>query len=134
MTTTVIPEKYLPLLTEKKAFAHLATLMPDGSPQVTPVWFFYEKGKFLVNTARGRVKDKNMTKNAKVALSIIDPDNPYAHVAVRGTIVSITEEGADANINALTKKYIGQDKYPFGQPGDVRVIYEIQPSSVSAQG
>jgi PPOX class probable F420-dependent enzyme len=134
MTTTAIPEKYLPLLTEKKAFAHLATVMPDGSPQVTPVWFFYEKGKFTVNTARGRVKDKNMTKNAHVALSIIDPDNPYAHVAVRGTIVKVTEDGDNANINALTKKYIGQDKYPYGQPGEVRVIYEIAPSSVSAMG
>ena len=134
MTTTAIPEKYLPLLTDKKAFAHLATVMPDGTPQVTPVWFFYEKGKFTVNTARGRVKDKNMTKNAHVALSIIDPDNPYAHVAVRGTITNITEDANEANINALTMKYMGQPKYPFSQPGDVRVIYEIEPVSVSAMG
>ncbi len=134
MTTTAIPEKFLPVLTEKKSFAHLATVMPDGSPQVTPVWFFYKDGKFIVNTARGRVKDKNMTKNARVALSIIDPDNPYAHIAVRGTITKITEDAENANINALTMKYMGQPKYPFAQAGEVRVIYEIEPASVSAMG
>jgi PPOX class probable F420-dependent enzyme len=134
MASTTIPEKFLPVLTEKKALAHLATLMPDGSPQVTPVWFFYEKGKFLVNTARGRIKDRNMKQNALVALSIVDPDNPYAHLAVRGKIVSATEEGADASIDALAKKYLGQDKYPFRQPGEVRVIYAIEPTSVSGMG
>jgi PPOX class probable F420-dependent enzyme len=134
MANTNIPEKFMPVLTDKKAFAHLATLMPDGSPQVTPVWFFYRDGKFVVNTARGRVKDKNMSTNASVALSITDPDNPYAHIAVRGKIVKVTEEGADANIDALAKKYLGQDKYPFRSPGEVRVIYEIEPLSVSAMG
>src|ERR1700688_2898414 len=104
MATATIPEKYLPILTEKKALAHLATVMPDGSPQVTPVWFAYKDGKFFVNTARGRVKDRNMTKNALVALSIVDPDNPYAHLAVRGKIVSATEDGADASIDSLAKK------------------------------
>jgi PPOX class probable F420-dependent enzyme len=134
MASTTIPEKFLPVLTEKKAFAHLATLMPDGSPQVTPVWFFYEKGKFLVNTARGRIKDRNMKENARVALSITDPDNAYAHIAVRGKVVRATEQGADASIDALAKKYLGKDKYPFRQPGEVRVIYEIEPTSVSAMG
>ena len=134
MATTTIPDKFLPMLKDKVAFAHLATLMPDGSPQVTPVWFFYDNGKFIVNTARGRVKDKNMTKNARVALSITDPDNAYTHIAVRGKIANVTEEGADANIDALAKKYLGKDKYPFRQPGEVRVIYEIEPTSVSAMG
>ena len=134
MATPTIPDKFLPVLTEKKAFAHLATIMPDGTPQVTPVWFLYKDGKFVVNTARGRVKDRNMSKNAKVALSIIDPDNPYAHIAVRGKVVRTTEEGASASIDAMAKKYLGQDKYPFGRPGEVRVIYEIQPTSVAAMG
>jgi PPOX class probable F420-dependent enzyme len=134
MATSTIPEKFVPLLTRKKAFADLATLMPDGSPQVTPVWFDYKDGKFIVNTAKGRVKDRNMSSNPKVALSIIDPDNPYSHLAVRGKVVRRTEEGADANIDALAKKYLGQDKYPFRQPGEVRVIYEIEPTSVSAMG
>ena len=134
MANTTIPEKFLPVLTEKKALAHLATVMPDGTPQVTPVWFFYEKGKFIVNTARGRIKDRNMKQNAAVALSITDPENPYAHIAVRGKIVKATEEGADANIDALAKKYLDKDKYPFRAPGEVRVIYEIEPFSVHAMG
>jgi PPOX class probable F420-dependent enzyme len=134
MANTTIPEKFLPVLTEKKALAHLATVMPDGTPQVTPVWFFYEKGKFIVNTARGRIKDRNMKQNAAVALSITDPENPYAHIAVRGKIVRATEEGADANIDALAKKYLDKDKYPFRAPGEVRVIYEIEPTSVHAMG
>jgi len=134
MASTTIPEKFLPVLTEKKALAHLATVMPDGSPQVTPVWFLYENGKFTVNTARGRIKDRNMTQNARVALSIVDPDNPYAHLAVRGKIVRATEEGASASINRLTKKYLGKDQYPFGQPGEVRVLYEIEPTSISTMG
>jgi PPOX class probable F420-dependent enzyme len=132
MANTTIPEKYLPILTDKKSFAHLATVMPDGSPQVTPVWFFYKNGKFIVNTARGRVKDRNMTKNASVALSISDPDNPYSHVSLRGKIVSATEQGGDASIDALAKKYLGVDSYPYRRPGEVRVIYEIEPTSVSA--
>jgi PPOX class probable F420-dependent enzyme len=134
MASTTIPEKFLPVLTEKKALAHLATVMPDGTPQVTPVWFFYKNGKFVVNTARGRIKDRNMTKNSHVALSIVDPDNAYAHIAVRGKIVTITEEGADASIDALAKKYLGQDKYPFRSPTEVRVIYEIEPTSIHAMG
>ena len=134
MASTTIPEKFLPVLNEKKALAHLATVMPDGTPQVTPVWFFYEKGKFIVNTARGRIKDRNMKQNAAVALSITDPENPYAHIAVRGKIVKATEEGADANIDALAKKYLDKDKYPFRAPGEVRVIYEIEPFSVHAMG
>jgi PPOX class probable F420-dependent enzyme len=134
MASTTVPEKFLPVLTQKKAFAHLATLMADGSPQVTPVWFDYKDGKFIVNTARGRVKDKNMTKNALVALSITDPDNPYAHIAVRGKVVNVTEQGADASIDSLAKKYLGQDKYPFRKPGEVRVVYEIEPLSVSSMG
>jgi PPOX class probable F420-dependent enzyme len=134
MANTTIPNKFLPLLTQKKALAHLATIMPDGSPQVTPVWFFYKDGKFVVNTARGRIKDKNMSKNARVALAITDPDNPYEHIAVRGKVTRETEEGADDSIDALAKKYLGQDKYPFRRPGEVRVIYEIEPTSVSAMG
>jgi PPOX class probable F420-dependent enzyme len=134
MPNTTIPDKFLPILTEKKSFANLGTLMPDGSPQVTPVWFDYTKGHIRVNTARGRVKDKNMSKNAKVALAISDPENPYVHVAIRGRIVKTTEEGADAHIDSLAKKYLGQDKYPFRRPGEVRVIYEIEPESISTMG
>ena len=135
MATTTIPEKYKDLFDSNvKAFAQLATIMPDGSPQVTPVWFDLHDGKIRVNTARGRVKDKNMKVGAAVAISILDPANPYRHVQVRGRVASETEQGADKHIDSLAKKYIGQDKYPWGQPGEQRVIYEIEPTSVSAMG
>ncbi|HLI12863.1 MAG TPA: PPOX class F420-dependent oxidoreductase [Alphaproteobacteria bacterium] len=129
-----IPDKYLDLLQQKKAFANLATVMPDGSPQVTPVWFDYTRGLIRVNTAKGRVKARNMKEGSRVALAIMDPDNPYRHIQVRGKVKRMTEEGASAHIDSLTKKYMGQDKYPYSQPGEVRVIYEIEPVSASVMG
>jgi PPOX class probable F420-dependent enzyme len=128
-----IPEKYRDLFS-KQAFAHLGTVMPDGSPQVTPVWVDYDGNHIRVNTAKGRVKDRNMRRNKKVALSITDPENPYRHVTVRGEVEDITEQGADAHIDSLAKKYLGKDKYPFRQPGEVRVIYKIRPEKVAAMG
>jgi PPOX class probable F420-dependent enzyme len=129
-----IPEKYLDLFGTKKAFANIATIMPDGSPQVTPVWFDFSGGRVRVNTARGRVKARNMKVGTKVAIAILDPDNPYRYVQVRGPIVVETEKEADAHIDSLAKKYLGQDKYPFRQAGEVRVIYEIEPASVQVSG
>ncbi len=128
------PQAYLDLLEQKKAFANLATTMPDGTPQVTPVWFDYKDSKLCVNTARGRVKERNMHVGSHVALAVMDPDNPYRYVQVRGTVTRRTEDGADAHIDSLAKKYLGQDKYPFRQPGEERVIYEITPKSFSGQG
>ena len=123
-------QDYADLLQEKKAFAHLATTMPDGAPQVTPVWVDYRDGKVLVNTAKGRVKARNMELGSPVALSISDPDTPYRYVQVRGVVSKVHDEGADAHIDFLAKKYLGQDKYPWRQPGEERVIYEIAPSKV----
>jgi PPOX class probable F420-dependent enzyme len=130
----MIPQTHLDLFTAKKAYASLATVMPDGSPQVTPVWFDYEGGKVRVNTARGRVKDRNMTQNARVALMIMEPENPYRYVQVRGKVVEITEQGADAHIDSLAKKYLGVDKYPLRREGEVRVMYTIEPTSVQSIG
>jgi len=127
-------DPYLDLLNDKKSFAHLATIMPDGTPQVTPVWFDYAGGAIRVNSARGRVKDRNMKEGAAVALSILDPDNPYRYLQVRGRVRKVTEDGAAAHIDALAKKYLGQDKYPYHRPGDVRAIYEIEPSRVQGMG
>lgn len=134
LSVTMIPEKYTDLFSGKKAFASLATVMPDGSPQVTPVWFDTDGGNIRVNTARGRIKDRNMSLNAKVAIDVMDPENPYRHVQIRGKVAKITEEGADAHIDSLAMKYLGQEKYPFRQPGEVRVIYTIEPTSISAVG
>src|SRR3972149_744806 len=131
---SVIPEKYIDLLTEKKAFGDLATVMRDGSPQVTPVWFDYKDGAIRVNTARGRVKDKNMAARAKVALAIMDPANPYRHIQIRGRVKRVVEQGADAHIDSLAKKYLGQDKYPFRNPAQTRGIYGIEPQSCSVMG
>jgi PPOX class probable F420-dependent enzyme len=129
-----IPEKYLDLLTRKKAFAVLATTMPDGSPQVTPVWFDYKDDFVRVNTAKGRVKARNLKKDAAVALAIIDPDNPYRYIQIRGRVRRVTEEGANPHIDSLAKKYLGQDKYPNAAPGEVRLMCEIEPASASGMG
>ncbi|HTX53806.1 MAG TPA: PPOX class F420-dependent oxidoreductase [Candidatus Baltobacteraceae bacterium] len=128
-----IPEGFQDLLT-KKAFAHLATVMSDGSPQVTPVWWDYDGAFFRVNSAKGRVKDKNMRRLPTVALAIQDPENPYRYLAVRGRVEEITEAGADHHIDLLTQKYLGQERYPYRRPGEVRVIYKIRPERVSTVG
>jgi PPOX class probable F420-dependent enzyme len=129
-----IPDQYLDLLTQKKAFADLATVMPDGSPQVTPVWFDYTNGLIRVNTAKGRTKQRNMKECSAVALSILDPDNSYRYVQIRGKVTRMTEQGADAHIDSLAKKYLGKDKYPWAQPDQIRVTYEITPDRVQGMG
>jgi PPOX class probable F420-dependent enzyme len=121
-----IPDNYLDLF-QKKAFANLATLMPDGRPQVTPVWCDYDGGNVLINTARGRQKDRNLQHDPRVSLAILDPENPYRYVEIRGRVVERTEKGADAHIDKMAKKYLGKDKYPFAKPGEVRVLYKIKP-------
>jgi PPOX class probable F420-dependent enzyme len=125
-----IPSAYLDLF-EKRAFAVLATLMPDGSPQVTPVWCDFDGTHVLVNSARGRVKDRNMRRDPRVALVILDPDNPYRYLEVRGRVVEITEDGAEEHIDRLAQKYLGVERYPYRQPGEVRVLYKIRPERVS---
>ena len=129
-----IPDNYLDLMQQKKAFANLATVFADGSPQVTPVWFDYTDGKIRVNTAKGRVKSRTLKPGASVALAIMDPDNPYRYVQVRGRVARSVETGADAHIDSLAKKYLDKDTYPFRQAGEVRIMYEIEPRSVSGMG
>jgi PPOX class probable F420-dependent enzyme len=128
-----IPEKYQDLF-DKKAFANLATMMPDGTPQVTPVWVDYDGTHVIVNSARGRQKDRNLRRTPSVALSIVDPDNPYRYLEVRGRVAEITEDGADEHIDKMAKKYLGLDRYPGRQPGEVRVIYKIEPRHTSSMG
>jgi PPOX class probable F420-dependent enzyme len=128
-----LPEKYLDLF-QKKAFASLGTLMPDGRPQVTPVWCDYDGKHVIVNTAKGRAKDKNMRRDPRVTMAVIDPDNPYRYLEVRGRVVEITEQGADAHIDKMAKKYLNVDKYPGRQPGEVRVLYMIEPERFSSMG
>ena len=131
--TAIIPEAFKDVL-NKRGFAHLATLTKDGSPQVTPVWCDYDGTHIRINSAKGRLKDKNMRRDKRVALSIQDPDNPYRYIAIRGDVVEITENGADTHIDALAKKYLDKDRYPFRSPGEVRVLYKIRPDKVSTMG
>jgi PPOX class probable F420-dependent enzyme len=126
-----IPAAYMDLLLEKKPLAHLATVMPDGSPQNTPVWFDYVDGKIRVNSALGRTKVRNMKLGAKVALSISDPGNPDRYVQLRGTVTRVRQdEVAAAHIDQLAYKYMGLDKNPYANPADVRVMFEISVYSV----
>ncbi len=128
-----IPESHADLF-QKPAFAHLSTLMKDGSPQSTPVWVEYDGRNILFNSALGRVKDKNVRRDPRVALSIMDPANPYRYLEIRGRVVEITQQGSNEQIDRLSQKYLGKPKYPFAQPGEVRVTYKIAPEKVSSLG
>lgn len=127
-----IPESHHDLLREDvRAFAFLATILASGAPQVTPIWFSYQEGYILINSAQGRVKDRNMRERPEVALAIADPRNPYRYIQIGGRVVEITEEGAEAHIHALSQKYRGK---PYTLPqGQVRVIYRIEPTRVDVK-
>jgi PPOX class probable F420-dependent enzyme len=129
----VIPEKYRDLFT-KRAFASLGTLMPDGRPQVTPVWVDFDGEHVIFNSAKGRQKDRNVRRDPRVSMALIDPENPYRFMEIRGRVVEISEDGAAAQIDKLAKKYLGVDKYPYGQPGEVRVLYKIKPEHTTVMG
>jgi len=127
-----IPEDAVHLL-EGKHLAHVATLMEDGSPQVTPVWIGHEGDIVTFNTAKGRLKEKNLKRDPRVAISIIDHENPYVPLVIQGKAIEITEEGADADIDALAKRYLDADSYPFRQPGEERIIVRIEPDKATYQ-
>ena len=129
-----IPENFQDLFAdEAQAFLFLATTMADGSPQVTPIWFNTDGECILINSAKGRTKDRNMRARPKVAVAIMDPKNPYRYIQLRGEIVAITEAGAREHINALAKKYMGKDDYP-GPPDETRVIYKIEIGKTNTMG
>jgi PPOX class probable F420-dependent enzyme len=114
-----------------KNFAHLATLMPDGSPQNTAVWVEIEGDDIIVNTAEGRTKPRNLRRDPRVAISICDQENPYRAAFIRGRVTSVTPEGGDEGIDALAKKYMGVDSYPFRQPGEVRLVVTIEAEHIA---
>jgi PPOX class probable F420-dependent enzyme len=125
-----ISEKYSDLISkEKKAFASLALVMRNGTPHVTPIWFDYDGTHIIINTARRRVKDKILKRHPVVALAIIDPDNPYRYLQIRGRVVEETEECAYEMICRLNQKYHDNPNYPK-RPGEVRVTYTILPEHV----
>lgn len=125
-----IPEEYEDLF-ERRTFAHFATMMEDGTPQVTPVWVDYDGEHVLINTARGRQKERNVSRDPKVGVSITDPDDPYRFVSIRGEVEAITEEGAVEHIDSLARRYMDVEEYPYhGEEGGERVVIEIRPDRV----
>lgn len=125
-----IPEKLSDILSwKKKAFAHLAVVLQDGTPHVTPVWFDYDGTYIIINSALGRVKDKVMRRHPQVALAVSDPEDPYRYVQIQGSIVEITEEGARNMIDHLSQKYT-EEPYQWYE-GETRVTYKVIPERVS---
>lgn len=127
-TSTLAPEVREFLAT--RCYVHLATLMADGSPQVSPVWAETDGDLVVVNSAAGRIKDRNIKRDARVALSATHPDDPFRALMIRGRVVKVTEEGAEDGIDRLARKYIGGERYEWRRPGEVRVAYYIQPETV----
>jgi PPOX class probable F420-dependent enzyme len=121
-------------LIARPVLASLATLNPDGSPQITPLWIDLDGDDVVFNTARGRVKARNLERDARVAVSVVDPDDPYNVVAFRGTVADVTTDGADAHIDALAKKYLGVDKYPMRSEGEVRIKVKVRTDRIAMQG
>lgn len=117
-------------LLQGKNFGYLATLMPDGSPQVTPTWLDTDGEHIIINTAMGRLKYDNILRDPRVAISVSDQANPYIMVTVRGKVVEHTTDGADAHIDKMAKKYFGLDKYPYRSAGEKRVILKVKPSKI----
>ncbi|HWE68545.1 MAG TPA: PPOX class F420-dependent oxidoreductase [Acidimicrobiales bacterium] len=121
-------------LIARPVLASLATLNPDGSPQITPLWVDRDGDDVVFNTAEGRVKARNLERDARVAVSVIDPDDPYNVIAFRGTVIDVTTDGADAHIDALAKKYLGVDSYPMRREGEVRIKVTVRTDHIAMQG
>ena len=119
-------------LVNRPVLANIATVDAEGRPQLTPVWIDLDGDDLVFNTAKGRAKEANLTKNPQVAVSVVDPDDPFNVVVVRGT-VEPTEEGADAHIDSLAKKYMGLDTYPMRRPGEIRIKYVVKADKVVMQ-
>ncbi len=128
---SIIPEDYIDLF-KKPAFGHLATLMADGSPQVTPVWVDFDGEHVLVNSKVGRLKNANMAHRSAVAIEISDPENPYRYVSIRGKVVSVSEENAAEHLEQLSQRYLNEP-YPWWSEGEVRQIFKILPERVVAR-
>jgi PPOX class probable F420-dependent enzyme len=126
-----IPVEYRDLF-NKRAYASLGTLRPDGSPQVTPVWCDVNGDRVLLNTAKDRQQDKNIRHDSRVAVVIKDPDNPYRYLEIRGRAVEVLDRDADAHLDQMARKYLGSETYTYRQPGEVRIMYEIVAERINA--
>jgi PPOX class probable F420-dependent enzyme len=129
----VLSEKARALIA-RPVLASLATLNPDGSPQITPLWVDLDGDDVVFNTAQGRKKARNLERDARVAVTVIDPDDQYNVVAFQGTVTEVATDGADAHIDALAKKYLGVDTYPMRREGEVRVRVTVRTDRIAMQG
>jgi PPOX class probable F420-dependent enzyme len=127
--TTKLTEKAVKLI-DGKNFAFLATLLPDGSPHVTPMWIDHEGDTILMNTAIGRVKQKNLGRDPRLSIAVADSNNPYDRIIIHGRVISQTEQGAEAHIDKLAKKYTGAKKYQKTSPNEKRIILKIEPLQI----
>ena len=118
-------------LLDGKNFATVATVMGDGRPQASVVWIHTDGPHIVFNTAEGRVKPRNMRRDARVAIAVFDMENPYLQAMIQGRVVAMEHEGAEENIDAMTKKYLGLDSYPHRREGEQRVIVRIAPEKVA---
>lgn len=130
---TSVPDKYTDLL-DKKGFAHVATIGKSGEPQSSPVWYGYDGEHILFSQTTSRIKLKNLKRDPRIALSITDPENPYRYLEIRGEVVDVSDDPEFEFIDSMAKKYMDKDKYPFHQPGDVRVVVKVRPTNFSAMG
>ena len=130
---TVIPESHKDLL-ESTALAGVATIGPDGAPQVNPVWFGWDGTLLSFSQTKARQKYKNLHKDNRIALSIVDPVNPYRYIEIRGKVVEFIDDPDKAFIDSMAKKYLGQDKYPWSQPGEERAVVVVEPERSLTMG
>jgi PPOX class probable F420-dependent enzyme len=128
-----IPQTHEDLL-KSRALAHVATTGPDGAPQVNPVWFDWEDGKVKFSQTKTRQKYRNVQRDPRIALSIVDPENPYRYIEIRGKVVGIEEDPNLDFINKMASKYMGQEKYPWHRPGDERVVVVVEPERTTQMG
>lgn len=129
----MIPASHQDLL-DKKSFAHVATVGPDGAPQNNPVWFDWDGETLRFSQTKTRQKYRNVQREPRIAVSIIDPDDPYRYLEIRGEVVGIDDDDDNAFIDAMAKKYIEQDAYPWHQPGDERVVVKVKPEKTTTMG
>ncbi len=132
-THNVIPESHLDLL-ESKALAHVATIGPNGGPQVNPVWFGWDRKHLKLSQTTTRQKTKNLERDERIAISIVDPENPYRYLEIRGRVVNVEPDPDKAFIDEMANKYLGKEKYPWNQPGDERVVMVVEPEHTTQMG
>lgn len=131
--SSVIPEKYADIL-DSKSLAHIATIGPNGAPQNNPVWFDWDGSQVKFSQTKTRQKYKNLQRDSRISLSIVDPENPYRYLELRGQVSKVEEDPENEFINAMAKKYLDKDIYPFHQPGDERVVLYVEPKHATHMG